>query len=93
MVAFSIILTINYFIFMPIYLLSFPNTSLLCCIFVLVFLKNFMYVYGQLSAIKDLLLLYYLKNENIYNSSYSCQLQWRLSTWSNKYMKIRTNNI
>ena len=60
MVAFSIILTINYI--MPIILLSFPNTSSLILVCYVVFFTcifNFlMYIYGQLSAIKDLLLLF-----------------------------------
>ena len=46
---------------MPIILLSFPNTSSLILICYVVFLylyfNFFMYVYGQLPAIKDLLLL------------------------------------
>ena len=58
MVAFSIILSINYF--MPIILLLFPNTSSLILICHVAFLYlyfelSFMYVYEQLSAIKDLL--------------------------------------
>ena len=63
MVAFSIILTINYI--MPIILLSFPNTSTLILVCYVVFLYLyfyfFMYVYGQLSAIKDLFIHLYKK--------------------------------